>query len=91
MILRNDAKRILDFVNLEYGDPNFVASVGLVERASVDSLSCDGVFDEALDNIFCTAFDVGQDKRLRANEVCKARTVRDAHSTQCASLMRRRR
>lgn len=82
MLLRNGAKRILDFIDLQDGELDFFPSVDLqFERANGDLFSCDVVVDRNLEDVFETALDVPNDRKVRANEECRLNTGQGAHGT----------
>lgn len=62
MLLRNGAERVADFDDLESGEPNFLAYLGLrVKKVNGDLLPCHIVGDSSLDYVFGTALSVGHD------------------------------
>lgn len=87
MLLPSDAKQILEFVDLEDVEPEFLASVDLrIEMANSDLLLCSKVVDRNFDDVFAAAIDVGQDRRVCFREGFWLETGRGAQSTDFARV-----
>lgn len=87
MLRQNGAKPVLNFVHLENGEPDFVASVGLrVEKADGSIPLCSTVVHGNFDNVFETALDVGHDRKVPAMVRYRLTTGRGTHETHCARV-----
>lgn len=89
MLLRKCAERILDFVDLEDGELNFLGSVGPhIERSSGDLLLWDIVVDRILDDISDAEVDLAYHRRVCASKKCRLKTGGESHGTHCATAPR---
>lgn len=65
MPLQSGAERDLNFVDLEGGEPDILALVGLrVEKENCDFSLCDIVVEDGLNNVSGTALDVAYERRV---------------------------
>lgn len=87
VLLRSDAKRNLDFVNLEDGEPELLASLRLrVRRENGDLLPRDVTVDGNPDDVLETLLDAAHGRRLWASEEYRLTTGRGAYVTQRAKV-----
>lgn len=79
MLLWNDGKLILDFIDREDGESDFFASPALqAEGASCNLLFCNIVVHRHLDDVSETALDISHDRKVLASERRRLQTVRES-------------
>lgn len=70
VLLRNGAKRSVNFVELEHGELSFLASVRLwIKRAIEGFFACNNDVKRDLHGVFETAFEVGHDRKSGPTEI----------------------
>lgn len=88
MLLENGLLQTPDFLDMDDGEPSFLASVRpRVKRANCKLLSCEFFVDKSLEEIFRTAFEVGYDRIVQASAISRAGTGRDATGTHWARAL----